>query len=390
MDKVRYSITVYVEGNKCNLNCSYCYIKNARWDDEPEKIKLDYDIEQMIKAFDTKRIGGIAEITVIGSAETLIVDSIIPFVHGLLRQGHVVTVVTNATLEKRIKELVNIEKKYLKRLIVKASLHYLELVRLNLLDVYFSNIKYVIESGASCFPFIIISNDYLPYLDEISQKCMENLEIKPQCSPCNEVVDVDSILYDSKFNPEISEKLYEQIKKGYDTRIFDAIVENKKFDSQEHFCYAGMWSFGVDFATGKMSKCHNLPIDKNFYEDIEHFDLCEPVACSCGIESCCLQYNFFSEGLLPDYDNGNLLGDMLYTEGYVNREVCEMLNVRFDKIYGRLSDKEEAKISLKEKNKQIKRVQQQKNRNPFFKEIIYKQRKLGKYIYIYIRNRWIV
>lgn len=59
----------------------------------------------MIRAFSPKRLGGLAEITVIGSAETLLTQQIIPFVHGLLEYGHVVTVVTNATLSERIDRL---------------------------------------------------------------------------------------------------------------------------------------------------------------------------------------------------------------------------------------------------------------------------------------------
>ena len=57
MDKVSRTITVYVTGNKCNLSCSYCYIKNSRYDEEIERIELLYDINHMIKSFDASRIG---------------------------------------------------------------------------------------------------------------------------------------------------------------------------------------------------------------------------------------------------------------------------------------------------------------------------------------------
>lgn len=380
---VSRAITVYVSGNKCNLNCSYCYVVNSRCDEKTEKVDLKFDLQTMIEAFSVERLGGIADIVVIGSAETLLMEHIIPFVHGLLKHGHVVTVVTNATLTKRIKQLVDIDKIYLKRLIVKASMHYLELKRQGLLKVYFDNIKYVVNAGASCYPFVLIAEEYLPYLDEISSSCIDELGIKPQCSPCNEVVDIDSIKYSSKFKPEITQELYKNIEKKFDTRIFNEIVQNKKFDPQEHFCYAGLWSFGVDYATGNMSKCHGISIPDNFYEGNFCGKVREPVACSCGIESCCLQYNFFAEGLLPDYDSGMLYGDMIYTKGFVSQDVRDLLNVRFDHFYKRLSKDDELKFIVDNKNCQIREVLREKNINPFFKEIIYRKKRNGSKIYIY-------
>lgn len=378
---VTRAITVYVDGNKCNLNCSYCYISNSRYDGCTEKINLIYDLHTMIEAFSVERLGGIADIVVIGSAETLLIEPIVPFIHGLLEYGHIVTVVTNATLTKRIVELVNI-KEYRKNLIIKASLHYLELKKRNLLSTYFDNIKYIVESGVSCYPFVTICEEYLPYIEEISEYCFNYLGVKPQCSPCLEVINSDSTLYHSEFKPEITDELVKRIEKSFDTRIFNEIVKNRKMNPQEHFCYAGLWSFGVDFVTGNMYKCHNVPIDKNFYED-KTLELTEPIACSCGIESCCLQYNFFAEGLIPDYNSGMLLGDMIYTEGFVSKYIRDMLNVRFDEIYSSLSSVEEGQYILSNKNKQIKKILMEKERNPFLKEEIYRKKRSESKIYIY-------
>lgn len=325
---------------------------------------------------------GGADIVVIGSAETLLVEPIIPFVHGLLGYGHIVTIVTNATLTERIKELVNVREEYRKNLIVKASLHYLELKKRNLLNVYFDNLKYIIESGVSCYPFITISEEYLPYIDEISENCQAFLGIKPQCSPCIEVNDSDSIWYHSRFKPEITDELLKKLDNAFDTRIFSEIVKNRELNPQEHFCYAGLWSFGVDFATGKMSKCHNVPLEKNFYEDKE-LELKEPIACSCGIESCCLQYNFFAEGLIPDYNSGMLYGDMIYKEGFVSEYIRDRLNIRFDEVYSKFSSQREAESMLANKNEQINEILARGKRNPFLNEVIYRKKMRECKIYLY-------
>ena len=323
-----------------------------------------------------------ADIVVIGSAETLLVEPVIPFIHGLLKYGHIVTVVTNATLTKRIKELLDIQSEYRKNLIVKASLHYLELKKRNLLKIFFDNVKYVVDAGASSYPFVTISEEYVPYLEEISECCQNFLEIFPQCSPCLEVVDTDSILYHSRFEPEITGELKQRVENCFDTRILNEIIKNRNFNPQNFFCYAGMWGFGVDFATGQMSKCHNVPLDKNFYEG-DRLELAEPIACSCGIESCCLQYNFFAEGLLPDYDSGMMYGDMIYSKGFISEHIRDMLNVRLDKVYSRLSLEEEQNFVLHNKNEQIQRLLMEKNRNPFLREVIYRKKMSGSKIYIY-------
>lgn len=57
-DKISRAITVYVEGTKCNLNCSYCYIANSRYTGKLEKIHLKFDLQTMIEAFSADRVGG--------------------------------------------------------------------------------------------------------------------------------------------------------------------------------------------------------------------------------------------------------------------------------------------------------------------------------------------
>ena len=171
---IEHAITVYVPGSQCNFRCSYCYVSNALDPMHNAPAQFQYPIDHMISAFNPKRIG-IAAITVIGAGETLIPKEIVPFVHGLLRFGHYVTVVTNLTLTNRIDELLQIEPECLSRLCVKGSLHWLEMKRTNTVDVYFDNMNKVIEHGASSFPFLVLCKEYMPYLEEIRENCMEKI-----------------------------------------------------------------------------------------------------------------------------------------------------------------------------------------------------------------------
>lgn len=369
MDKVSKAITVYVPGYGCNLQCDYCYQRNAFPVDKPAPMKLKYPLETMIKAFSPERIGGLAEFTVIGSAETLLAKEIVPFVHGLLHYGHVVTIVTNATLSQRINELLDCPELDLRNLIVKASFHFEELMKRFLLSTYFDNIKAVLKKGASAYPFVVISPAYLNYLKEISELMQFNLGIKAHCSPCNKIKNEHDLIYSSDFDPVPTEKLMTELDKYFDTRIYRECVRYKDINVQTTFCYAGSWSLGVDLSTGSVLKCHNYPIyGKSFFENIDQpYEWDEPVAMSCGIESCCLQYNFFSEGLLPDFPGRYSLGQLIYQPGMISEYLRDKLDVRFDKEYQRLSQSEENRLVLKNKNQQISRLRKEAD---YYKSIL--------------------
>jgi pyruvate-formate lyase-activating enzyme len=269
-EKISRALTVYVKGHSCNLQCPYCYVKNSNPNETPQSMFLKYPLDIMIRSFAPKRIGGIAEVTVIGSAETLLTKEVIPFVHGLLHYGHIVTVVSNATLSDRIDELLNCPKDDLKNLILKASFHYEELKKRKLLNVYFKNIKKVIDYGASAYPFVVISPEYSKHLKEIGELIKENLGCKAHCSPCNSINSEFDLRFHSQFDPKPTRELMKEIDQYFDTRIFRECVRYKDVDVQKTFCYAGRWSLGIDMATGQTYKCHGFRKDNEvFYNNVD-------------------------------------------------------------------------------------------------------------------------
>ena len=142
-EDIQLLITAEVTGSLCNFDCSYCYRKGQSDYDKNIKPTFDYSVEHMLKAFSKERIGGIAYICVIGGGETLIPDEIVPFIKGLLKEGHIVEVVTNLSLKNRIDELLQAPAEDLKRLLVKGSLHYTELKRLKKVDLFFDNMNQI-------------------------------------------------------------------------------------------------------------------------------------------------------------------------------------------------------------------------------------------------------
>ena len=346
MQKVTRSITAYVPGSMCNLRCKYCYISNCVDESHLEKPSYDYPLETMIEAFNPQRLGGIAEIHVISSGETLVDDTIVPFIHGLLKQGHVVTVVTNLTLNNRINELIDFPKEYLKRLIVKGSLHWLELKRLNKIDDYFNNMKKVLDAGASSFPFLVLSADYMPYIDEIEKTCKERINAMPHCTP-SIVFEEQKINGKTVTDPECTEEFVNFINEKFDSEIFKASVKYLDVDIKKIFCYAGEWSFGVNLKTGGMVKCHNCPAEVNFYENLKELPKLLPIGNNCQIANCALQYNFIAEGLIPEGPCCPTFGDMLKRPDLINSEVRDLLNIRFSDLHKQYTPREQQKINMK-------------------------------------------
>ena len=340
---IKRAITVYVPGNVCNLRCSYCYVSECLRDGHEEVGYFNYSVGHMVEAFRPERIGGKAYITVIGAGETLIPKEVVPFVKGLLHLGHIVEVVTNNTLNDRIDELLDTPKEDIGRLIVKGSLHWKELKRLNKVDDYFNNIRRVIAAGASSFPFLVICDEYMDELDEIAEVCQRELGALPQCTPCVTAETRADFLKGGTVmtSPVCTPEFVEKIDKMFHSKLFLESVRFLDIDVKHIFCYAGKWSFGVGMGDGVMCKCHNVGIPGNFFENIEKPYVGEPVGCECGIVSCCLQYEFFAMGLIPEIQNVPTFTEMVCDrENLFSDEIKTLMNVKIGDFEEELSEEE--------------------------------------------------
>lgn len=359
---VKYDITCYMGGRACNLRCSYCYVTEGWNEEHSRKAEYKYSVSHMIKAFSPERLGGLCSFTVIGGGETLILDETIEMVHGLLRYGHLVNVVTNATLTERLKLLLDVSQEDIGRLSVKGSLHYAELKRLNMIDTYFTNLKMCLDAGASAHPFMVTSREYVPYFQEIADTSMKYLGARPHCSP-RHVYDGPEDL--EKFgktiaDPECDEEFCKTIDEIFDSEVFRVCVKNMPMIPQEHFCYAGKYNFFVNMETGDLWKCQINRRRQNFLDDITKPYEPEPVACFCTYSTCSLQYNLLAYGLCPDYTGIPTNTQMMISGGrehLFTKEFKEMLDFKF------IDGQDEREYTQEEKYRLINKIYYDRERH---------------------------
>lgn len=289
MDKLKRYVECYIDTETCNLRCHYCYIaqlnkfnqKIARFQHTPAEIR---------KALSKKRLGGTCLINMCAGGETLLSPDVIPVVKELLEEGQYVMIVTNGTLTKRFQEIIQLDSKLLERLIFKFSFHYLELIRINMMDQFFENIFTVRNAGCSFTIEITPNDELIPHIEDIKKICMEKLG-----QYCHFTIARDDrtngINHLSRLNFDDYKKTWGQ----FGSQLFE--FKTKLFyHKRKEFCYAGDWSIYLNLNTGEMKQCYSGKILDNIYEDLErplHF---EAIGKNCPLAHCYNGHSYLSLG----------------------------------------------------------------------------------------------
>lgn len=281
----------------CNLKCSYCYViqRNYR---NLKMAKLKYGLADIKKALTQNRLGGVCFFSICGAGETLAQHETLEIVHCLLQNGHLVNITTNGTLRNRFKQLKEFEQDELKRLHFSFSFHYLELKRLNLLDAFFENVNYVHSLGCSFIVQLNLCDEYIPYIDEIKQICIQHVGAVPQIAATRDESDG---LGKVKLMTSLSRVEYEKIGNSFNSELFKYTMENLNKRRKE-FCYAGERSAQLDLSTGLMSKCYNDPKPIDIFENPNEPIHFEAMGKFCRSSFCMNSSHFMSLGVI---DNGD-------------------------------------------------------------------------------------
>lgn len=292
-EKPKKLILGYIQNNKCNLRCEYCYYTQREIWNEYSSIDLPYPAEYIAKALSPKRLGGISLINLTGQGETLLCKDIVELTRQLLQLGHYVEIVTNGTIRNRIEEILAFDIDILEHLEFKISFHYTELKKKNMLDSLFETIQLIKERQCSFTLELVPTDSQKKYKDEILLLCMEKLG-----APCQLTVARD----DGHNRGLLSEEGIEVYRKEWEkfsSTMFDFKLEllNKK---RREFCYAGAWSLFVNLSTGEASPCYGQPSNQNIYKNINEKMKFIPIGHYCTEPYCVNGHAHMTMGLIPE------------------------------------------------------------------------------------------
>jgi hypothetical protein len=250
-------------------------------------------MEQIGKAIHKERLGGTSCFFIVVDGEPFCHDEIIDIMYKILEAGHYVYIATNGTLTKQFQKFAQFPKEYLKRILFRFSLHYIELVRTNNLDIFFNNIRFIKALGSSYYMHLVFDDSYIPYLDEMKNICLKELNVLP--------VSAYSRVYINEDKYELSTKLpieqHRKLGRFFGSELLD--YELKYFMvKQKGFCYAGDWANTLNLATGIMEPCWRQNKTYNLFANPEEPVPFEAIGKNCALPYC-MASCYYSFGVIP-------------------------------------------------------------------------------------------
>ena len=256
--------------------------------------QMNYSVDNICAALTKKRFGGTCYFSICGAGETLLQPEVIYIVKGLLKEGHFVNITTNGTLSKKIDLLLEECGECLNRLHIAFSFHFLELKRLNLMSVFFDNIRKVREKGVSYVLQINTCDEYIPFIEEIKDISIKETGALPQVA-----LSRDETCRPMKILTALDENIFVKIWSTFNSPLFDLTYKNFNVKRKE-FCYAGDWSFVLNLSTGILTKCYaNKEDSQNIFQDVSQPIRFAAIGRNCKNTYCVNSSHFMTLGVIP-------------------------------------------------------------------------------------------
>jgi hypothetical protein len=294
-DKYKIFIECVVPGTSCNLKCPYCYVTQLSNSTKKTMIQYHYSPNIVGKALSQKRIGGCAYINVCGAGETLLSQKLPEYIREILLQGHYVNIYTNGTVNGSFELFSRFPSELLERLSFSFSLHWLELLRTNLLQDFFNNFNKMKTLGCSVVCNMVLDDSYFSHTEEIKASCLKNIGAYPQISfpkKANKKTDYTELCSDRKTTEEIGGT--------FNSPYFDFTKIYFNYNRKK-FCYAGAWSFILNLENGNVAKCYQHAVMQNIFKNIDRKIKFEAVGNRC-CAKCCGGGLLLPQGLVPELD----------------------------------------------------------------------------------------
>lgn len=320
MESIKRFFECLLPETVCNMKCSYCYVIQR----DKRKMKLaylKYSPEQIGAALTKERLGGTCYFSICGAGETTAQPEIAEIAFRILEQGHFVNITTNGSLTSSLNNIVERCKPYINHMQFAFSFHYLELIRMHMLDVFFENVRMVRKAGASFLVQLNLCDEYIPYLDEIKEICKKEIGAYPQIAATREE---ETGLRKIKLLTEHTPEEYYQLGSLFQSPLFDFTMKNFNVKRRE-FCYAGDWTGQIDLATGIYRRCYCSYLRQDIFADPLTPIKFLAVGNGCGSPFCMNSSHFLSLGAIPE----------LHTPTYAelrNREEADWYNLEMKRF----------------------------------------------------------
>ena len=207
-------------------------------------------------------------------------------------------ITTNGTIGKRLKEIVEKAGEYVSHLHFAFSLHYLELKRLGLLNTFFDNVNMVRAAGASFMVQINLCDEYIPYLQEIEDICIERVGAKPQVAATRKE---EKALQKFELLTEHTEAEYQKYGDEFDSPLFRFTMKNFNVKRKE-FCYAGDWAGNLDLSNGRFRRCYSSYVFQDIFKNPDESIRFLAMGTHCGSPFCMNSSHFMSLGVIPEIE----------------------------------------------------------------------------------------
>ena len=287
-------IDCYVPNSHCNLRCEYCYAMQDG-DRDSARPKFRRTPQEIGRAFNPARWDAdYLFVNFCGPGETFLCKEIPDIVAYVLLQGNIVLITNNGTITPAIEKLLNLPDDLTSRLMFGVSLHYKELKKRNLLNVFTENVKKIAASPASFHVSFNLYDGYFDCLDEIKNYCVENFGAPPQVAVTRDQVD------GMKLYGSADMETYKKIGAQFNSPRFDIECDNFLVNRRKYFCHAGETSWFLDLATGDLKQCYCERAYFNAYDDLEQKIPLSPVGRHCKAVYCINASYFISCGNIPE------------------------------------------------------------------------------------------
>lgn len=275
----------------CNLRCPYCYVGNGvGFHKSP---LLEHSPKFIRWCLSQKRVGGRGLLGLCGAGETLLGDKIVDVCLELLREGHFLHIVTNGTVGDKMLELTNKAGEMAERLFFKCSLHYSELKRRNMLDVYSKSINTVSNLGASYTIEMTTDDAYVDLIDEIKTYVISEFGAVPHITIARD---------DSKPDIPILTNLpmdeFYDIWSSFNSELFE--VKWKYYAKHIKNCDAGVHSLYINLINGDIMRCLKQPVVGNLYDTSVDVLNYERVGDNCSLPYCYNNHAYLTLGNCKD------------------------------------------------------------------------------------------